>query len=89
MRRPRLCRRYCNAIRAAGGAGPLCPHCDACETAMLVWDRVFGDELEWRPRLALDEDLDTLVQRGDELPGAYACDDELSEDGRRHGGGQC
>lgn len=40
MKRPRLCKRYCNAMRACGGSGPLCPSCDACETALLFWERV-------------------------------------------------
>lgn len=38
--RPRLCRAYCNSLRACGVALALCPHCDACETAIQFWERV-------------------------------------------------
>lgn len=40
--RPRLCRAYCNSQRAGGVAGPLCPHCDACASAVQLWSRVLS-----------------------------------------------
>jgi hypothetical protein len=41
MKRPRLCKRYCNALRLFGCSGPLCPSCDSCETWLQFWERVF------------------------------------------------
>jgi hypothetical protein len=28
---PRLCKAYCNSLRAGHASGPLCPHCDHIE----------------------------------------------------------
>jgi hypothetical protein len=42
MKRPRLCRAYCNSQRACGFVLALCPHCDACETAIQFWERVLS-----------------------------------------------
>lgn len=41
-KRPRLCKYYCNAMRPAGFAGPLCPYCDDAETALDFWDRLLA-----------------------------------------------
>lgn len=38
----RLCKRYCNALRAGGGAGPLCPHCDRCDFLIQLWSRALA-----------------------------------------------
>jgi hypothetical protein len=35
----RRCKHYCNAMRL-GAAGPLCPHCDECERALRLFERV-------------------------------------------------
>jgi hypothetical protein len=59
---------------------PALRYCATCGTQALNYATLLGvqleakpigevdEALEWRPRLAIDEDLDTLVQRGDEQP---------------------
>jgi hypothetical protein len=41
----RLCSQmgYCNALRAGGGVGPLCPHCDAIETWVSAFQACLGE----------------------------------------------
>jgi hypothetical protein len=36
----RLCKRYCNSMRAAGVAGPLCPACEHHDRLFAFWERV-------------------------------------------------
>ena len=68
MKARRLCKYYCNALRAGGLAGPLCAHCDCAEGLIQMWGRVLarggalalalvlgacGGELEPPPRCAV------------------------------------
>ena len=36
---PRLCQDYCNARLILGFTGPRCPHCDACQAVLDIWER--------------------------------------------------
>ncbi len=42
LERRKVCpaRYYCNALRCGGRPGPLCPACDAAESAIRLWSRV-------------------------------------------------
>lgn len=43
MTRRRLCKRYCNAMRACGGSGPLCRYCARVEDAVEWYARVMKE----------------------------------------------
>ncbi len=36
----RLCKRYCNSMRACGEPGPLCPACEHHDRLFRFWERV-------------------------------------------------
>lgn len=42
MAAKRLCKRYCNALRAAGTPCPLCPWCDQCEWLVSLYGGTHG-----------------------------------------------